>query len=106
MNRRTFRRVLSLSLAAMLLAPIVIAVTLGTAALLHAVGDATAAACCRWIAVAIGLLWVVMLVVTAACTAALNLTEGRGGRRRGRRPRRRSVPRPSGRPGSRPESSR
>jgi hypothetical protein len=110
MNRRSLRRWLVSSLAGMLLLPIFLAVTLGTAALLSAVGDATAAAACRWVALGLGILWVVAVATTAAGAGLLALTrhdERWPGRRR-HRERWRRDPRPwTGRqrpPDSSPES--
>jgi hypothetical protein len=74
MNQRSLRRWLVSSLAGMLLLPILLAVTLGTAGLLAAVGDATAAAVCRWVALGLGMLWVVAVVATAAGAALIALT--------------------------------
>jgi hypothetical protein len=74
MNQRTLRRWLTSSLAALLLLPIILAVTLGTAALLAAVGDATAAAASKWVALGLGMLWVVAVVATAAGAGMVALT--------------------------------
>lgn len=81
MNRRSLRGGLAVSLAAVLLLPIVVAVTVGTAALLAAVGDLPASGVLRWVALAVGVLWVVSVVITAAVSAAVTLADG--GRRRG-----------------------
>ncbi|MFM7136786.1 MAG: hypothetical protein ACKO1M_06925 [Planctomycetota bacterium] len=60
-------------LAATLLLPVLIAVTLGTAALLAAVGDATAAIACRWAALPLAMLWGVAVVATTAFSAMLQI---------------------------------
>ncbi len=87
-------RSLMCGLAAIVLLPIVLSVTLGTASLLAAVGDAAAAAACRWTALAIGVLWGVALAATTVITGLVTLTRsGRGVRRR----RRRLQPRDAGR---------
>ena len=65
------RRGLVWGLAATLLLPLVIAVTLGTAALLAAVGDLTAATVCRWVALPVAILWGVAVVATTALSAML-----------------------------------
>ena len=82
-------RGLTLGLAAAVLLPIVLAVTLGTGSLLAAVGDTSAAAVCRRVALAIGMLWVVSLVATTVLSALLTLAGPRrpraGLRRRPRR---------------------
>jgi hypothetical protein len=71
---RSLRRWLITSLAGTLLLPIILAVTLGTAAVLAAVGDATAAAACRWVALGLGMLWAVAVVATAAGAGLVALT--------------------------------
>jgi hypothetical protein len=81
---RSLRRWLITSLAGTLLLPIVLAVTLGTAAVLAAVGDATAAAACRWVALGLGMLWAVTVVATAAGAGLVALTR-QDERWRGRR---------------------
>jgi hypothetical protein len=92
MNHRSLRRGLVLSLVGMLLLPIMLAVTLGTAALLAAVGDAAAAVACRWVAMALGILWAVTIVATAtgAGLGALTRHDDRW-RRRYRRRRKRGL---------------
>lgn len=62
----------------------VMAVTLGTGALLAAVGDDLAAGVCRWVALPLGVLWVVAMAATTVLSAAAALTGP--GRRRGRGP--------------------
>ena len=90
-------RSLMCGLAAIVLLPILLSVTLGTASLLAAVGDAAAAAACRWTALAVGILWIVALAATTVISGLLTLARsGRGGRRR-RRSGRRLRPRDAGR---------
>ena len=73
MNRDPLRRGLVGGLAGTLLLPVVMAVTFGTAAVLAAVGDLTAAAVCRWIALPVAMLWAVALVATTALSAMLQI---------------------------------
>ena len=73
MNRDPLARGLAWGLTATLLIPIILAVTLGTAALLAAVGDTAAATVCRWIAVPVGGFWVVAIVATTVLSAAAHL---------------------------------
>jgi hypothetical protein len=73
MHHDPVRRGLVWGLAATLLLPIVMAVTLGTAALLAAVGDATAATACRWAALPLAMLWGVAVVATTALSAMLHI---------------------------------
>jgi len=73
MHHDPVRRGLVSGLTATLLLPIVLAVTLGTAALLGAVGDATAAAACRWVALPVAMLWGVAVIATTALSAMLQL---------------------------------
>lgn len=73
MNRDPLRRGLVWGLAGTLLLPVVMAVTFGTAAVLAAVGDLTAAAVCRWIALPVAMLWAVALVATTALSAMLQI---------------------------------
>lgn len=75
MPRRSLRRGLLASLTALLVIPVVLAMTLGTAALLAAVGDTTAAAACRWVALALGVVWAASVVATAAFAAIVSLTD-------------------------------
>jgi len=63
------------SLTALLVIPVVLAMTLGTAALLAAVGDTMAAAACRWVALALGVVWAASVVATAAFAALVSLTD-------------------------------
>jgi hypothetical protein len=91
MNRDPLRRGLAWGLAATLLLPIILAVTLGTAALLAAVGDAAAAAVCRWLAIPLGGVWIVAVIATTALSAATQLAAGTGRRRWPRGRRRRGV---------------
>jgi hypothetical protein len=74
------------SVAATLLLPILLTVTLGTASLLAAVGDANAAAVCRWAVLGLGILWIAALVATTALSALVTLSRGhdRAWRRRRR----------------------
>jgi hypothetical protein len=72
-------------LAAVLLLPIVLSVTLGTGSLLGAVGDSQAAAVCRRVALGIGMLWITALAATTVVSGIITLVSSR------RRPRRRRV---------------
>jgi hypothetical protein len=82
MNSDPVRRGLAWGLGATLFLPLVIAVSLGTAALLAAVGDTAAASVCRWASLPLAMLWVVAVIATTALSAALQLAP------RPRRPRR------------------
>jgi len=73
MNRDPLARGLAWGLTATLLLPVVLAVTLGTAALLAAVGDTAAATVCRWVALPLGGAWVVAIVATTVLSAAAQL---------------------------------
>ncbi|MFM8415576.1 MAG: hypothetical protein ACKOCX_12735 [Planctomycetota bacterium] len=84
MHHDPVRRGLAWGLAAIVLLPMVALVTLGTGGLLAAVGDAAAATVCRWVAVPLGLLWVVAIAATTALVAVSHLGR-RPDRRRGRR---------------------
>jgi hypothetical protein len=75
MPRRPLRRGLFVSVTALLAIPVILAVTLGTASLLAAVGDPAAAAACRWVALGLGIIWSGSVVATAAFTAIVSLTE-------------------------------
>lgn len=88
MHHDPVRRGLAWGLAAIVLLPMMMVVTLGTAGLLTAVGDDSAATVCRWVAVPLGLLWAVAIAATTALSALAQL--GRRAERRGR-PRRRAV---------------
>jgi len=70
MKNDLVRRGLIRGLTATLLLPLVLVVALGTGALLAAVGDEAAAAACRWIALPLGMLWVVAIAATTALSAA------------------------------------
>lgn len=98
---RSLQRILLKSLVGLIGLPMVIAVTIGVAALLASVGDRAAARVCAWIALAAGAGWIVVVVATlvAASFAVLSLeagqrqlqrrqrrTERRGERRRPRTP--------------------
>lgn len=63
--RSTLVRLLAGSLIAALLMPIVLGVVLGLAALLAALGDASAAAFCRRVGLAVGVVWLVSVIATA-----------------------------------------
>ncbi len=91
MKHDPLHRGLVWGLAATLLLPMVIAVMLGTAALLAAVGDDLAAAVCRWSAVPLAVIWGAALAATTALSAASQLTASRRPRRRRRRRVRRAV---------------
>ena len=85
---RSLQRLLLKSLVGVIGLPIVIAVTVGVAALLASVGDQAAARVCGWIAVAAGAGWIVVVVATlvAASFAVLSLeSDQRQIRRRQRR---------------------
>ncbi len=77
MRRRSLRRGLLASLTALLVIPVVLAMTLGTAALLTAVGDTMAASACRWVAMALGIVWAASIVATVAFAAIVSLTDAR-----------------------------
>jgi membrane protein implicated in regulation of membrane protease activity len=74
--------------------PIVIAVAVGVAALLAAVGDRSAAAVCGWIALAAGAAWTVAAMATVALNAIVVLS-WEASRRRRRRLRRATARRVS-----------
>ncbi len=82
MNTDPIRRGLAWGLGATLFLPLVIAVSLGTAALLAAVGDTAAASVCRWVSLPLAMLWAVAVVATTALSAVHQLLP------RPRRPRR------------------
>lgn len=92
MRRRSLRRGLLASLTALLVIPVVLVMTLGTASLLTAVGDTMAASACRWVAMALGIVWAASIVATVVLAALVSLTDGRprqvrrraGGRSTGR----------------------
>jgi membrane protein implicated in regulation of membrane protease activity len=65
------------SLTALLIIPVVLAMTLGMAALLAAVGDTMAAAACRWVAMALGIVWAASVVATVAFAALISLADDR-----------------------------
>ncbi|MFM7034491.1 MAG: hypothetical protein ACKOYJ_04750 [Planctomycetia bacterium] len=69
--RPTVIRMLVLSIVASLLLPIVIAVVVGLASLLAALGDDAAALVCRRTALAVGVLWFVSVVVTAVASGVV-----------------------------------
>jgi hypothetical protein len=96
MKHDPVRRALAWGLAATLLLPIVLVVTLGTGALLATVGDDAAAAVCRWIALPLGVLWGAAIASTTALSAVSQLAPP--ARRPGprRRVRRRRLQRPRG----------
>jgi hypothetical protein len=101
MRRSPLVRGLVWGLAACVLLPIVLSITLGTGGLLAAVGDAAAATVCRRVALGLGILWIAALAATTLASGMLTLTalaepRGRHGRG-GRRPRRRRPPRDAGR---------
>ena len=75
---RSLQRILLKSLVGLIGLPIVIAVTVGVAALLASVGDRVAARVCAWIALAAGAGWIVVVVATlvAASFAVLSLEAG------------------------------
>lgn len=73
MRHDPVRRGLVWGLGATLLLPLVMAITLGTAALLAAVGDVTAATACRWVALPIAMLWGVAVVATTALSAMMQI---------------------------------
>lgn len=77
MPRRPLRYGLLASLTALLVIPVVLAITLGTAALLAAVGDAGAAAACRWVSMGLGIVWAGSVVATAAFSALVSLADSR-----------------------------
>lgn len=69
--RPTVIRMLVLSIVASLLLPIVIAVVVGLASLLAALGDDAAAVVCRRASLAVGVLWFVSVVVTAVASGVV-----------------------------------
>jgi hypothetical protein len=73
MNSDPVRRGLAWGLGATLFLPLVIAVSLGTAALLAAVGDTAAASVCRWVSLPLAMLWGVAVVATTALSAVHQL---------------------------------
>lgn len=84
MLRRPFRRGLLVSLTGLLVFPVILAMTFGTAALLEAVGDSMAASACRWIALGLGIMWGGTVVMTAALSAFISLDHGDRPKRRSR----------------------
>ena len=84
---RHLQRILLKSLVGVVGLPIVIAVTLGVAALLASVGDAAAARVCGWFALAAGVGWVVVVIATvvSASLAVLSLESGQRHLRRQQR---------------------
>lgn len=73
MKHDPVRRGLTWGLAATLLLPMVLVVTLGIGGLLAAVGDDAAATACRWVALPLGVLWVAAIAATTALSAASHL---------------------------------
>lgn len=73
MHHDPIRRGLVWGLGATLFLPLAIAVSLGTAALLAAVGDAAAASVCRWVSLPLAMLWAVAVVATTALSAVHQL---------------------------------
>lgn len=75
---RHLQRILLKSLVGVIGLPIVIAVTVGVAALLAAVGDRLAARVCAFVALGAGAAWVVVVVATlvSASLAVLSLEDG------------------------------
>ena len=94
---RHLQRLLLKSLVGVIGLPIVIAVTVGVAALLASVGDRAAARVCGWIAMAAGAGWIVVVVATlvAASFAVLSLESDQQQIRRRQRRSERSRPRAS-----------
>lgn len=86
---RHLQRILLKSLVGVIGLPIVIAVTVGVAALLAAVGDRVAARVCAFVALGAGALWVVVVVATLV-SASLAVLSLEGGQRQIRRQHRRS----------------
>ncbi len=76
---------LAVGLFATLLLPIVVAILAGLAGLLTAVGDPTAAAACRYVALGIGVQWLAAVVGTTALSAVAALAPPRARKRRRRR---------------------
>jgi hypothetical protein len=64
-------RLLVGSLIAALLLPVLVAVVLGLAALLHGLGDVAAAVACQRLALVAGVLWVVAIIVTTLCSGVI-----------------------------------
>lgn len=63
--RSIVARLLVTALVAALLLPIALAVVLGLAALLDGLGDHVAAVVCRRSALAVGVAWIIAIIVTA-----------------------------------------
>lgn len=82
------RRLLSWSLGATLLLPVMLTLSFGLGALLRKLGDAEAATACGWIALVLGIAWLTALVVTTVAGGIVTLLHepvGRPLRRRRRR---------------------
>lgn len=96
MKNDPVRRALAWGLAATLLLPMLLVVTLGTGGLLAAVGDDAAAAVCRWIALPMGVLWGAAIAATTALSAVSQLAPPPRSRSGPRRRVRRRLQRPRG----------
>jgi hypothetical protein len=71
--REAARRLLVWGLGGTVLLPVVLAVVFGLGGLLASLGDATGAAICRGVALAVGAAWVVSLAGTVLATAVVTL---------------------------------
>lgn len=81
--RSTLVRLLTGSVIAALLMPMVLGVVLGLASLLAALGDAQAASLCRGVALVVGVVWLVSVIATAIAAGVVAIdastrTEMRG----------------------------
>lgn len=82
MHSDPVRRGLAWGLGATLFLPLAIAVSLGTAALLTAVGDTAAAGVCRWVSLPLAMVWAVAVVATTALSAVHQLLPRRRRKRK------------------------
>lgn len=88
MPRPALKTALTWCVAATLLLPMLLAAVVGLGGLLAAVGDTAAAGVCRGVALAVGVVWLVVIVATTATTALALLDVGPPPRLDGRRRRR------------------
>lgn len=64
-------RLLGWSVIAALVLPIMVAVIVGLAALLAALGDTVAAVICQRVALVVGVLWLLAIIVTSVCSGVI-----------------------------------
>ena len=84
--RGVFRRILATGVACSLLLPVAMTVVFGLGVLLGSLGDATGAAVCGRIALALATVWLTAVIATAVASGiALLADRPRGGGRRSRR---------------------